>query len=370
MNGSVPKNNKVLLGLSGGVDSTAAALLLRENHFQVTGLFFDVLGNQQEEREAAERTAEELGIPFLYKNVKDEFHRHIISYFCESYRKGETPNPCVLCNPTIKFRVMREAADQIGAFYLATGHYARTAFDEESGLWYLRRGASGRKDQSYMLYRLDQSILSRLLLPLGDIGEKSETRRMVRDSGIHNADKKDSQEICFIKEGTYIDYIERQGYQSPEGDFVNDRGDVLGRHQGLLHYTVGQRKGLGISFGKPAFVTSLDPLKNQVVLGENQDLFNRVVFANDIRLGCCVDGFGPLPEHWEGMAVQAKIRYAAPPAEAVLHGDGPDGIRLVFKEPQRAATPGQSVVFYEKDRLLGGGFITSKREPESHFAGA
>lgn len=358
MNTSIPTNNKVLLGLSGGVDSTAAALLLRKNGYEVTGLFFDVLGNQQAERENAERAARELSIPFLYKNVRDEFHDRIISYFCGSYCKGETPNPCVLCNPTVKFRIMREAADEIGAGFLATGHYARVERDEQDGRCYIRRGANLKKDQSYMMYRLDQSILSRLILPLGDMEEKSETRSLVRGQGIHNADKKDSQEICFIKEGSYIDYIQKEGHASPAGDFVDRNGQVLGRHQGLLHYTVGQRKGLGITFGKPTFVVGLDAEKNQVILGDNEDLFTKTVYARDIRLAYYDDGIGPVPEEYEGKTVYAKIRYAAPPAEAKLYGNGSDGLRLEFTEPQRAATPGQSVVFYEGDRLLGGGFIT------------
>ena len=365
MDRTIPENNRVLLGLSGGVDSTAAALLLREKGFEVTGLFFDVLGDQQAEREAAERTAKELKIPFLYRNVKDQFRDQVISYFCRSYLSGETPNPCVLCNPTVKFRVMREAADETGAYYLATGHYARVGYSREEDRWFIRRGASLKKDQSYMLYRLDQSILSRLLLPLGDTEEKETTRRLVRENGIHNADKKDSQEICFIREGSYVDYIEKQGAVSPPGDFASLQGQILGRHQGLLHYTVGQRKGLGITFGKPTFVVGLDPLKNQVILGDNEDLFKTTVFAKDIRLNCYEDGTGPLPDAWEGKKVYAKIRYAAQPSEAALYRDGGDGVRVEFAQPQRAPTPGQSLVFYDGDRLLGGGFITAKKENPS-----
>lgn len=368
MMAEIPKNNKVLLGLSGGVDSTAAALLLRDQGYEVTGLFFDVMGDQKTEKEAAERTAHELGISFLYRSVKDEFNQHIISYFCKSYLKGETPNPCALCNPKVKFPVLLQAAEEIGASWLATGHYARACFDKSAERWYIRRGASLKKDQSYMLYRLDQSILSRLLLPLGEIEEKKETRRMVRDKGIHNADKRDSQEICFIKGCSYIDYIEGKGYRSPKGDFISGQGVVMGEHQGLLHYTVGQRKGLGVTFGRPTFVTGLNPLKNQVILGDNEDLFHRVVYAQDSRLIYYPDGIGPLPQEWEGKKVFAKIRYAAPPAKAVVYRDG-KGLKIVFDEPQRAATPGQSIVFYENDCLLGGGFITSKRELESSPAG-
>lgn len=350
------KNKKVLLGLSGGVDSTAAALLLQENGYEVAGVFFDVLGSQREEQEAARRTAEELSIPFLCKNVQEMFQEKVISYFCGSYLHGETPNPCIMCNPNVKFRVLSEAADEIGAFYIATGHYARIVQDEQDKRYYIHR-AESHKDQSYMLYRLPQSILSRLLLPLGEIENKETVRSFVRGHGISNADQRDSQEICFIKEGSYVDYIKNRGYQSPPGDFVDTAGNVLGRHKGLLSYTVGQRKGLGITLGKPAFVIRLNAAENQVVLGDNKDLFNRTVYLKNTFLSCYDDGKGVLPKEWEGLSVMSKIRYGAQPAPAKIESCGSNQLRLIFNEPQRAATAGQSAVFYHGERLLGGGFI-------------
>ena len=368
------ENKKVLLGLSGGVDSTAAALILREKGFAVTGLFFDVLGDQEAEREAAAQTAAELGIPFLCKNVSGQFQEQVISYFCDSYLRGETPNPCVVCNPTLKFRVLADTADEIGAAYIATGHYARVLQDAETGIktetnsktgtgtdgryWICR--AESRKDQSYMLYRLPQQVLRRLLLPLGEAADKETVRDFVRGHSIGNFDKKDSQEICFIKEGNYADYIKNRGGKSPAGDFVDMQGRVLGRHGGLLSYTVGQRKGLGITFGKPMFVIRLDAAKNQVVLGDDKDLFNRTVYLENTFLSCYDDGKGALPEEWEGLAVTAKIRYGAQLASARLESCGADRLRLLFDQPQRAAAAGQSAVFYSGDRLLGGGFITNR----------
>lgn len=350
-------NDKVVLGLSGGVDSTAAALLLKEKGFDVTGLFFDVLGSQEMEAARAEKAAQQIGIPFIYKDVKEIFSKRVISYFCESYRSGKTPNPCVFCNPTVKFQILKEEADRIGAFYLATGHYAKVRRDETTGYYHLLRGSNEQKDQSYMMYRLSQTILSRLILPLGMYESKELIRNLVREEGIHNADAKDSQEICFIKEGSYIDYLIQNGAVSEPGDFVDRSGRVLGQHQGMIHYTVGQRKGLGITFGKPMFVVGLDNEKNQVILGGQDELFSHTVHAQDCRFSICEGDWQELPTEYEGTRVQAKIRYAASPAEAIVYREPEGGIRLEFSQPQRAATPGQSVVFYDKETLLGGGFI-------------
>lgn len=343
---------KVLLGLSGGVDSTAAALLLQKQGFSVQGLFFDVTGNCDETARRAERMASELDIPFYYKDASAVFKDAIISYFCRSYEKGETPNPCIFCNPGVKFKILKETADEMGAEFLATGHYARIR-KKESG-YYIYRGKNLKKDQSYMLYRLEQDILSRLIFPLGEIDSKEEIRAMLRKEELTNAEDKDSQEICFIGPGEhYIDYLKRYGVTSKEGDFVDREGRVMGRHSGLIHYTIGQRKGLGITFGRPVFVTGLDPDRNQVILGENKDLFtNRIKAVLPVYSG---NANARIPDD---AVVQAKIRYAAPASQAVFHYTE-DGFSLDFQEAQRAATPGQSAVFYDGDRLLGGGVIAA-----------
>lgn len=346
---------KVILGLSGGVDSTTAALLLQKQGYEVTGLYFDVSRENIEGRKAAEQAARELGIPFLYENVHDAFEEMVVENFCAEYLSGRTPNPCVICNPGIKFQILTKAADREGAFYIATGHYARTVYTSETG-WTIRQAASEKKDQSYMLYRLPASVIERLLLPLADMEDKEAARTIARKEGMFNAEAKDSQEICFLGEDeNYVDFIRKRGHAIQEGDFVNREGEVLGRHKGLLHYTIGQRKGLGITFGKPMFVTRMDPAAGTVELGEQKDLFSQEVICDGSFFPST--GNEKMPAFLEGRQVKAKIRYAAKPAAARIESL-PDGrIKTVFEVPQRAATPGQSIVFYAGEQVVGGGFI-------------
>ena len=346
--------NKVVLGLSGGVDSTTAALLLQEKGYQVTGLYFDISPNNKQGREEAEKAAVQAGIPFLYKNVHELFSSTVIENFCTEYVKGRTPNPCVYCNPTVKFRVLTEAADREGAFYIATGHYARTLHREGEG-WMIRMAANEKKDQSYMLYRLSQSVIQRLLLPLSDLEDKEEAREIARRKQMFNADKKDSQEICFIEDGNYAGFIADRGYACKMGSFVDKEGNVLGEHKGLIHYTIGQRKGLGITFGKPVYVTAMDPETGNVTLGDHEDLFSKeVVCANAFFPA---SNSGRMPDFLEGERVYAKIRYAAKPAPAHISSMEDGRIKAVFEEKQRAATPGQSIVFYREGCIAGGGLI-------------
>ena len=399
------KKNKVVLGLSGGVDSTAAALILKEKGYEVTGLYFYVFGGSaksEEGRAKAETAAEQLGIKFIYRDLSDEFREKVIGNFCSEYSCGRTPNPCIVCNPGVKFRVLLETADREGAQYIATGHYAGTYHDEDTDTWFIRRAANEAKDQSYMLYRLGQEVVSRLLLPLNDVDDKEKIRDIARKNDMKNAEAKDSQEICFIEEDdNYKDFLKRRGYETPEGDFVDAQGNVLGRHKGILNYTIGQRKGLGIALGKPAFVTAIDGVKDQVVLGDNADLFKtEVCSSGNVMFGvrtdvapmegslekgspdvtkaetsggvCTAEDGGSvagnggvqvcqtIPDElkaWLADGIRAKIRYAAKPAEAsvTLLDDG--RIMASFSEPQRAPTPGQSIVFYKGDLVIGGGFI-------------
>ena len=345
------RKNKVLLGLSGGVDSATAALLLKEKGCEVVGYYFDVKGKNEVGRASAEDVAKQLNIPLIYEDVSTDFREIVIENFITEYLHGRTPNPCVLCNPNIKFKRLIRHADEIGAYYIATGHYCRILRDETRQLSYIRRAVNDQKDQSYMLYRLGQDVLSRLIFPLGEFRSKEKTREVARDGKLSNADKKDSQEICFIEpEDNYVSYITAVGGTSAPGNFVDREGRVLGRHKGILHYTIGQRKGLGISLGKPAFVTEIRAARNEVVLGDNEELFAcEVQSTNHIF----ADGN---PAAYDGKTVFAKVRYSAPPSEAVLHVEG-DKIKTVFAKPQRAMTPGQSIVFYDDDKLLGGGFI-------------
>ena len=374
------KNKKVVLGLSGGVDSTTAALLLQEKGYEVIGLYFDAMGKGREDAGAvrAEMAAKQLGIKFLYRDVSDIFREKVIGNFCSEYVCGRTPNPCIVCNPDVKFKTLLAAADEEGADWIATGHYAGTYQDPESEEWFVRRAKSEAKDQSYMLYRLGEDVISRLILPLNDAEGKEAVREIARKKALKNAEDKDSQEICFIEDGDdYKAFLRRNGCDLPKGDFVDADGNILGEHQGILHYTIGQRKGLGIALGKPAFVTGIDSEKNQVVLGENQDLFKtEVVSDGNILLGIDFSRLAQQErearqadgESGEARSIgiigfdntsgiTAKIRYAAKPAAASLKLL-PDGkILATFEEPQRAPTPGQSIVFYQDDLVLGGGFI-------------
>lgn len=382
---------KVILGLSGGVDSTTAALLLKEKGYEVIGLYFDikpecadcsaeVSGSSGElsGRERAETVAGQLGIDFIYRNVADEFDNIVIGNFCSEYACGRTPNPCIVCNPYVKFKTLLDAADEAGAYYIATGHYANTYYDEEAETWFIKRAANVKKDQSYMLYRLGQEAISRLLLPLNEVDDKEKVREMARKKALVNADAKDSQEICFIDaDENYKDFLKRRGISSTEGDFVDVDGNVLGEHQGILSYTIGQRKGLGIALGRPAFVTRIDGVKNQVVLGDNDELFKKEVISSDnILMGKAFGAkTGSISESTiececeearsigfiGDFEVEAKIRYAAKPAVAVLHILEDGRIKTVFKDAQRAPTPGQSIVFYQGDIVVGGGVIEISR---------
>lgn len=343
--------NKVLLGLSGGVDSATAALLLKNKGLEVTGYYFDVAGDNVKGRAEAAALASQLGIDFISEDVSVDFKDIVIGNFIDEYLHGRTPNPCVICNPNVKFKRLIQHADKIGAYYIATGHYCRIFCDEENGKFYLRRAASDGKDQSYMLYRLGQEVLSRLIFPLGEFSDKDETRELARSNKLQNAEKKDSQEICFIDPTeSYTDYIRKAGFSSEEGEFIDKGGKVLGRHQGILNYTLGQRKGLGIALGRPVFVTNIDYENNRITLGDNDELFSNEVVSDDnfFTVGHAAD--------FDGKTVLAKVRYAAKPAEAKLKIDG-NRVIAKFIQPQRAATPGQSMVFYDGDLVLGGGFI-------------
>lgn len=348
----IQKNkNKVLLGLSGGVDSTAAALLLKENGYQVTGYFFDVLGTNKDGQKEAQALADKLGIELICEDVSAEFEEKIVKTFCQNYLDGKTPNPCVICNPYIKFKKLIEKADQIGSYYISTGHYCRISYDENTKKYFIRQGANSKKDQSYMLYRLNQDVLSRLIFPLGELEEKEQIRALARNYGLQNAEKKDSQEICFIdSDSDYTAFMKNRGLSSKKGNFVNSSGEILGQHEGILNYTIGQRKGLGIALGKPAFVTCINSKTNEVTLGSNADLFNTKVTCTDYFFTANNADF------YNNKKVLAKVRYSAENTEALIEVYN-NKIMATFEEPQRAATPGQSIVFYEGENVIGGGFI-------------
>ncbi len=336
----------VYVALSGGVDSAAAAILLKQRGYEVRGVILRLKpGNlADDDIRDAQLVADALSIPLEVLDRREEF-KAITDYFCKAYIDGLTPNPCVLCNPTVKFRLLLDYALEQGAKYLATGHYSTIV--NKNGVYYIQKNPSG-KDQSYFLCGLNQDILSRVIFPLSDL-TKPEIRSLVEAEGIPVAAKKDSQEVCFIPDNDYISFIEKNfNPDAAPGDFISKTGEKLGTHSGLYKYTIGQRKGLG-AFGKPMYVLSLDPQKNTVTIGDNCDLFTDTVCVKDMSF---LAGSPPA----DSFDCLVKIRCAAPPAEARLTLTQ-GGAEIVFNKPQRAAAPGQTAAVYIDDILIGGGTI-------------
>ena len=346
-------NKRVLVALSGGVDSAVTAALLMEQGYEVAGatMLLDPATGGAAVRDGRQ-VADKLGIPFYEFDLRDRFVQEVVEPFCDRYLEGQTPNPCVLCNRTVKFGAFWEEAQKRGFSHMATGHYARVTQDA-AGFHLLR--ADSAKDQTYVLYTLTQEVLKHLLLPLGDLPDKATVRRLAAERGLIAANRPDSQEICFIPDQDYARFIQqRRQVDAPAGDFVDPQGRVLGRHKGLLHYTVGQRKGLGISLGERRFVVALDPAKNQVVLGDDRDCFAGALEAGELSF---LAGEAPPSP----CRLTAKVRYSAKDQPITLTVRG-DKALVVFDTPERAVTPGQAVVFYRGDELIGGGTILRKTE--------
>ena len=339
------KKPHLVLGLSGGVDSAVSALLLRES-YQVYCLWLDIgLGGGED----AAAMADWLGLPFEKKDIRRELEHFVCQPFVEDYLAGRTPLPCARCNPLVKFPALLQKAEELGGGYVATGHYARVTQGPE-GRILLRKGQPAN-DQSYMLGRLTQSILRRTVFPLGGY-EKVQVRALAAQRGVPVAHKPDSQEICFIPDHDYAKFIEENtDCRLPEGNFVDKDGRVLGRHKGITHYTVGQRKGLNLALGRPVFVTEIRPDTNEVVIGDNEDVFSRRLTCGKLNW-MAVEG---LPD--DGMKVTAKIRYSHKGAPCMIRTIGEDLVECVFDDPQRAVAPGQAVVFYDGEYVVGGGTI-------------
>lgn len=357
-------SKRVMIGMSGGVDSSVAAYLLKEQGYEVIGVTMKLWQDDEEydliENEGgccslaavedARRVAERIGIPFYVLNFKDVFKEKVIDYFIDEYLQGRTPNPCIACNKHIKFDDLYRRARQLGCDYVATGHYAKIEKDEETGRYLLVKSVTDKKDQTYALYNMTQDQLEHTLLPIGYY-EKDKVREIAKELGLDVHNKPDSQEICFVKDNDYANYVKRHAKKDiKEGHFVDTKGNILGKHKGIVFYTIGQRKGLGIAFGKPMFVLDIDPYTNRVILGSNDDLFSKELIAKDVNL-ITVD------EISEPIRVEAKIRYSAKPAPATVYNNGYGSIRIVFDEPQRAITKGQSVVMYNGNVVVGGGII-------------
>ncbi|MBI6871588.1 tRNA 2-thiouridine(34) synthase MnmA [Clostridium aciditolerans] len=351
---------KVVVGMSGGVDSSVTAYLLKEQGYDVIGVTMQVW-QEDEEYEAAEggccslsavedarRVAYKLDIPFYVMNFKDIFKKNVIDYFIDEYMEGRTPNPCVACNKYIKFDALLKKAMDLGAEYVATGHYATIEKIEDRYL--LRRSEDDRKDQTYALYNLTQFQLAHTLMPCG-LYKKDKIREIAKEIGLLVHNKKDSEEICFIPDNDHGSYIKKQvPGKVREGYFVDKQGNILGKHKGIVYYTIGQRKGLGIALGTPVFVTDINPLTNTVVLGSEEDIFKTELIAKDIN-------FIPFDKLEDTMEVMAKIRYSAKPEKAWITPLEDGRVKVKFENKQRAITKGQSVVFYDKEYLVGGGII-------------
>ena len=388
----------VVVGMSGGVDSSVAAYLLKEQGYNVVGVTMQIW--QEEEAystpedggccglsavEDARRVADELGIPFYVMNFRDEFRHHVIDYFIDEYFRGRTPNPCIACNRYVKWESLLKRSLSIGADYIATGHYARIE-KLENGRYTIRRSATLEKDQTYALYNLSQEQLAKTLMPCGDYS-KEEIREMAERIGLPIANKPDSQDICFVPDGDYASFIkneidlrtlnlndgepvrenaceenEKNSFTSEgtskneykrkmeSGNFVTRKGDIVGEHKGIVHYTVGQRKGLGLSMGHPVFVLEIRPETNEVVIGTYEESLVDTLVADQIN-------FMSISDLTKPGRVLAKIRYNHPGAWCTVEKTGVDEITCRFEEPQRAVTPGQAVVLYDGDYVLGGGTI-------------
>lgn len=357
---------KVVVGMSGGVDSSVAAYLLKEQGYEVIGVTMQIWQDEEEKLQEenggccgltavddARRVAASLDIPYYVMNFKREFKENVIDYFVDEYIGGRTPNPCIACNRFVKWESLLKRSMDIGADYIATGHYARVE-QLPNGRYAVRTSATGRKDQTYALYNLTQEQLKRTLMPVGGY-TKEEIREMAAKMNLPVAHKPDSQDICFVPDGDYASFIEKTADQTfPQGNFVLADGTIVGRHNGIIHYTVGQRKGLGVAMGYPVFVLAIRPETNEVVLGKAEESLSRYVRADRIN-------FMSVEDLKEPKKVWAKIRYNHKGAWCTVERTGEDEILCTFDEPLRAAAPGQAVVLYDGEYVLGGGTIINNQ---------
>ncbi len=360
--------NKVIVGMSGGVDSTVAAYVLKQMGYEVIGVNMRLWQDDFLEEEHlmndggccslssvddARRVCEQIGIPFYALDFKGVFKETVVDYFIEAYRNGETPNPCIACNKHVKFEALLEKAHQLGAYYVATGHYAKIHLDEASGRYLVEKAEAVEKDQTYALYNLTQTQLQHILMPLSTFKSKEEVRAIAGQFDVQMSQKSDSQEICFVPDQDYVGFLKRNGdFEIASGDFFDTEGNKLGKHKGIINYTIGQRKGLGLTFGKPMYVVDIDPNFNRVILGSNASVFKKELWAKDINFILMAGIDAPY-------RCEAKIRYGTRTAPCTIECIG-DLIHVVFDEPQRAVTPGQAVVFYKDQYLVGGGTIIRK----------
>ena len=348
------ENKKVLLGMSGGVDSSVSALLLKKEGYEPLGITLELFAGSSccniNTYIDAKNVCKTIGIPHFTYNCKEQFKDYVINDFIDCYANCRTPNPCIECNKYMKFGIMWEKAKELGCNYIATGHYAKTEYSEKYGRWVLKKSQAGKKDQSYVLWNIPKELIEHVVFPLADFTDKEQIREIARENDLKVANKPDSEDICFVPDGNYKKFLEtNSGIKPKKGNIVNSKGEILGKHTGLYNYTIGQRKGLGISYKVPLFVLGFNKAKNEVIVGEEKELYKKEITVTDINL-LLVDKIE------EPMEVDVKTRYSSKVAKAKIEQDG-ENIKVTFDEPQRAITPGQSAVFYVGDIVLGGGKI-------------
>lgn len=357
-------NNKAIIAMSGGVDSSVAAYLMQSQGYDCMGITMKLFANDDigiprehsccslDDVEDARSVAYALGIPYHVFNFSARFKEDVIDRFISAYENGVTPNPCIDCNRYLKFDKLHHRARELGYDYVVTGHYARIAYDNDKNRYLLKKAVDETKDQSYVLYSMTQKQLEHTLFPLGEL-HKTEVRKIAEENGFINAKKHDSQDICFVQNGTYADFIEQHtGRMYPSGHFVDKNGVILGNHKGIIRYTLGQRKGLGIPYSEPLYVTAINKSDNMVILGTDSDLYSKTLTADNINLISVSRIESPI-------RVKAKVRYRQSEQPATVIQTDDDLIKVEFDEPQRAITKGQAVVLYDGDTVLGGGTIQS-----------
>ena len=368
------ENKKVLLGMSGGVDSSVSALLLKKQGYDVIGITLEMFDNNSNVSLDAKKVCDELNIPHYIFSCKNEFKEHVIDDFITCYSNCKTPNPCIECNRYIKFGYMYEKAKELGCNYIATGHYAKNEYNKEYDRWVIKKSNAGNKDQTYVLWNIPKEIIEHTIFPLSDFENKEQIRQIAREAGLEVANKPDSEDICFVPDGNYKAFLEKNSSIKPKaGNIVNSKGKALGKHTGLYNYTIGQRKGLGIAYKVPLFVLGFNKSKNEVIVGEEKELYKKEIYVNNVNL-LLVDKID------KPIKVDVKTRYSTKSAKATIIAEGEESklndvqsnekidskcsendrsvkIKVVFEEPQRAITPGQSAVFYIDDMVLGGGKI-------------
>lgn len=349
------EEKRVLLGMSGGVDSSVSALLLKEEGYNVIGTTMELFAGSSccntNTYIDAKNVCNQIGIPHFIYNFKDEFKKYVIDDFINCYANCLTPNPCIECNKFMKFGLMYEKAKELGCEYIATGHYAKTEYSEEYGRWVLKKSKAGKKDQSYVLWNIPKELIEHVVFPLADFESKDEIRKIAREHNLKTANKPDSEDICFVPDGNYKKFLEENSELKPKkGNIVHVDGNVLGKHNGLYNYTIGQRKGLGISYKEPLFVVGFNKEKNEVIVGEKKYIYKKEMIVKDINL--------LLIDSLEGqMKVSVKTRYSSVEEKATIEMLDDNTIKVVFENPVARITPGQSAVFYLGDIVVGGGKI-------------